>query len=228
MNCVDHIITLYNEYKKYHNIQNNYETIWNCTISDNILNVEFKKELIIDNDTNSIDSVYDKYKVIQLRSLNNERTLIIGCGNNPIFNGNNLLKKDYESDILKMESRWQNYSKKHEHLGCYTINPDLGMNPSIVGQFGIDDFKFLPEGCFDQIIFEGFLLYCTKDNFDKIYSNTCTINNILYLLKDGGLVEKKYKKINGCLQSLFRNDLIIKNEDCVDSYYQFYKGLLIR
>lgn len=53
-----------------------------------------------------------------MRDCNNEKTLILGYKNSPFLFGTSKIDKKY--------------NKKHLHANCYTINPDIGMNPYII------------------------------------------------------------------------------------------------
>jgi hypothetical protein len=147
----------------------------------------FAKELSVDNSVSDVQKLYNWYGVIQLRRYAGERKLILGCGNNPIFIGSTPLRKQYDS----VTEFWSNYAESHKHVGCYTINPDIGMNPSIVGCFGIEDFTFLPKGAFTEIEFEGFLLnaYILDGRFCS--SNVRTVRDLVHLLAPDGIASVK-------------------------------------
>jgi len=127
-------------------------------------------------------------KVIILREYNNEDTLILGCGNDPCYAGGtpthledqNLNSVHAHSHEYARLAYWREYRTNHLHTGCYTVNPSIGYNPSIIGHFGIDDFRHLPAGCFKEIVFEGFRL--------EPEDNVCTIRDVLHLLCEGGSV----------------------------------------
>lgn len=166
---------------------------------------EQKKNLTIVNNVNLINSMYDEYGIIQMRPLNNETQLLLGCGNTPLC------------DI------WSN--EEHSHRKCYTIDPNIGMNPSIIGAFGINDMTFLPFEHFDTILFEGFMLECdnAKGKTRKT-KNKRTIQDILYLLKENGKIKCEdardffVKKNNKLYHSSDDNIVISSDED----YSLFY------
>jgi hypothetical protein len=95
----------------------------------NVLN-----KLTIELTNEEIKNIYKKFGVIQLRYIHPEDTkLLIGCGNNPIL--------DFQTN--------------HEHKGMVTINPELSMNPTIVGGFGVQDLReILPENHFSSLVEE--------------------------------------------------------------------------
>ncbi len=134
-------------------------------------NVDYEK-LDITNDIDTIQAIYDNHRVLQLRSHQNEKHLVVGCGNCPIAAGSHLLNRESTPDYLK------NYTEEHAHLGCYTLNKDLGMNSSMIADFRKNDLcRLFKEGQFDTIRVE-----CTG----YILNTEIAIRNLIYLLKDGG------------------------------------------
>jgi len=99
------------------------------------------------------------------RLYSNETILILGCGN-------------------------QKNSRRHRHVGCFTIDPDATKTPSVVARFGIDSMSFLPRSTFHVIWFEGFLLEAFVDAATQtiVTDDVCTISSLLYLLKNDGVV----------------------------------------
>lgn len=194
------------------------------------LDFPYKKDLLINNSKEVIDEIYQKYGVIQMRKYNNEDTLILGCGNDPIFFGSYQCsyRKEYH-DPKNKDTYFLKERIKHLHSDCYTIDPDIGMNPSIVGSFGINKIDFLPPKIFKKIIFEGFLIEGYAEPYKNWNKNVCTIESILYLLQDNGVVYlltdsvkllfkycKFYKK-NGKLYSIDNKNVIDDDND----YLQF-------
>lgn len=206
---------------------------WTSNNTDSKVQI-FEKDLTITNNLDIINEIYTKYGAVQLRHLSDEKILIVGCGNNPIFLGDQPLTEKYQLLLNNnIDKTWIEYCKNHFHPNCYTINPDIGMNPSIIGEFGINDFKFLPQGFFKEIIFEGFLLDASK-NTNNIFStdNVCTVSTIVHLLEDNGVVsfkleknpEIRFVKINNKLKHKHLDILI--TDDSPDNYYNFYKGMI--
>ena len=127
------------------------------------LNFPYLEDLQITTDLKNIETIYRKSGVIQLRPLTDERQLIVGCGNEPIFCGINPCKRKYmnlstcwwfEKFDMDTNNYFEMYSIAHRHQGVYTIDTDLGMNPSIVAEFGTDDLTFLGSELFDEIRLE--------------------------------------------------------------------------
>lgn len=224
--CRQIVIELFNDYdknKEFASGSNGPRLLWTTNKSEYIennnddLNFDYAKFLSVNNNPNIIRDIYQKYKVIQMRQYLSENVLILGCGNSPIAFGSTFVKNKYKN--------------KHLHTNCYTINPDLGMNPSIVGQFGVDDFTFLGESIFDEIIFEGFMMnaYIDKDNEFVHTENINTISSIIFLLKENGVVKVNngstdnaiFKKNNNCLQSIINNDFLLC-DDSPKSYLAFF------
>lgn len=202
------------------------------SINENLsLDFPYKKDLSIDNSIEQIDEIYQKYGVIQMRKYKNEETLVLGCGNDPIFfeSYECAYRKEYH-DPMNKDKYFLKERIKHLHPDCYTVNPDIGMNPSIVGSFGINKMDFLPQNSFKKIIFEGFMIDCYVESHKLLTKNVCTIESIIYLLQDNGVVylltnDKKvlseccrfYKK-NQKLYSM-DNQIVIESDN---DYLQFY------
>ncbi len=137
---------------------------------------EFTKYHLLDikMDMKSIESTFEKHKVIQLRPYNGEKYLVIGCGNTPISYG------EIDLDALDMPAHFIDYRKDHQHTGCYTINPDIRWNPSMVVAYGhVDLTPLFKEGQFEAIYAE-----CCG----PVFNTPLGFKNLVYLLKDGGYV----------------------------------------
>jgi hypothetical protein len=107
------------------------------------------------NVTTEIDTFtkyYDYQGCLVLREYNNETILIIGCGS--VINYQDI--KNRYSGSSKTDEHYCDFNEKHKHVGHYTIDPDITLNPSIVGFFGYQKFTNIPDGSFTKIIFEGF------------------------------------------------------------------------
>lgn len=178
---------------------------------DDIKNKELLK---ICNDFDTVKNIFENHCVIQMRKYKGEPTLILGCGNDPV-------------DIY-----YKTEELNHQHENCYTIDHDIGMNPSIVGRFGIDDMKFLGKEIFDEIIFEGFKISCHYREGKKKRvidtDNKCTIENILYLLKDNGNVifraeNEEFGRLMKKNNKLHFDDKIIISSDNPKEYLLFYR-----
>ena len=143
-------------------------------------------ELDIDLADYEIEEIYKKYGVIQLRKYSNQDTLIIGCGNRPLYTcgGEYLNNIEKLNNIKDKEQRelLKNYREDHSHNGCCTINPDMGYNPTVIAHYGYQKLPF-PDKSFSRIIFEGFCLE-SEDRDYAIYA----ITDLIRLLKSGGEV----------------------------------------
>jgi len=119
------------------------------------------KYLTITNDINEIEKNYYKIKQntghgnICIRSYDGEKTLIIGCGNNP------KVKIPTKTEMF-WGNFWKNKKNVHEHKNAYTIDPSMIMNPSIIGFVGFQEFPNIPDKCFDLIYLEG--IYINTSN----------------------------------------------------------------
>jgi hypothetical protein len=129
------------------------------------INSTSNKLFIINFDNLDIDikGGYPKYYynqsgiyAIQLRPITeHEKTLLIGCGNNPTsvyyhypncFKSDNLIKQNKYNCIC---------GNNHLHKGCITIDPNISMNPTIVTMFGKSKLTFLEDSSFHKILTEG-------------------------------------------------------------------------
>lgn len=209
---VDLVLNLFDQYISDQNSRYDFDIkkIWSK--SSYLDNTPFKSELKINSDIQTIKNLYQKYKIIQLRKLTTETKLIIGCGNGPVFWGSLPILLKFQKILYGrvINKTGDKYNSDHSHINCYTINPDIGMNPSVVGEFGISDFKFLPKNYFEEIIFEGFML--------DPESNKNTIQTILYLLKPNGSVGQ-FKKINNKLCHPTGLEI---SDDLINSYKIFF------
>lgn len=100
-----------------------------------------------------------------MRQYKGEKRMIVACGNRPV------LFENTTSDI---------FGPFHDHVGAYTMDLMVGMNPSVVGDFHRTDLrKIVPCDSFDEIWFEG----------GGSEGQNMTVSNLLWMLKDGGRVD---------------------------------------
>lgn len=106
-------------------------------------------DLDIEYTIEQIKYYYDKYGIIVLRNPFASKKLLLGCGNKPLEHGN------FDSGI-------------HAHNGYITINPEITMNPTIIGAFGVDDGikqLYLDIGFkFNEIIGEAVTIYVVENS----------------------------------------------------------------
>lgn len=119
---------------------------------------------------------------IQIRPLRNS-VLLLGCGNNPTtkcYRSSTSLIEWSNSCMMafKDNPKWglglinqhileiQN-NVTHNHLGYDTIDPDISMNPSIIGFFGEDKMPFIKNKSYDSIDSEGITLESTKYYYEE-------------------------------------------------------------
>ena len=110
---------------------------------------------------------------IQLREIkSHEVDLVIGCGNNPTtvcyhhpthpdfiaICEEYFPSKSYASIIVNQHMNDLKCGINHCHYGCVTINPDIEMNPTIIGHWAFEPMPFLPDNHFKNIQEEGILL----------------------------------------------------------------------
>jgi len=112
--------------------------------------INYIDKLIIKNDLEYIRDIYNKYNYIELRKYNNEKTLIIGCGNVRLDNSNlDICSIQNDCDRIKE-------NKYHSHDNCFTIDGSFVANPCIIGTFNDKSiFNTIPNNSFNYIIFEG-------------------------------------------------------------------------
>ena len=203
-------------------------TVW---LHKSMIKMPYIHALKVGSDTWSMRRVYTLYGVILLRHYNKERKLVIGCGNKPIYFGATPLRQRCTKE--RIPRYWRGYATAHSHEHCYTINPDIGMNPSIVGRFGIQDMTFLPSGAFRVIELEGFMTDVHIRNGRYVTDNVCTIRDILHLLSDGGVVTSKrssvseavFIKRDGALVSI-ADPSISLHCDSPSQYHAFHECML--
>lgn len=92
-------------------------------------------------------STYKKNGVIELRTYNGEKKLLVGCGNYPFVNCGGYPFQNNDEE--------KKYHEMHHHTDSYTINPMLSYNPSVIGFYSYNTFKNIPSQSFEKIIIEG-------------------------------------------------------------------------
>jgi hypothetical protein len=199
---------------------------------------EHKTKMVVTETCQTMVETYETFGIIPLRPYCNETTLVIGCGNGPIGYYGGILGSRCQDDILSV---FFQYTQRHQHHGCYTIDAAFSANPSLVATFGkVDLRRFLPREIFNRIDFEGFMIRCGMfsreigayrdeslltlgaSEFDT--ENVCTISNLIHLLTDGGIVSLSNRttceKKNGTLRNIL-NPLETFEYDDPETYYRF-------
>jgi hypothetical protein len=116
--------------------------------SDSFIGVFNLNNLVINNE--KIKEIYNEHHYLELRKYNNEKKLIVGCGNRRL-DDRNLHQCTTE---LKCNQIFENIY--HSHTDAFTIDLSLLANPSIVARFSEESFfATIPDNSFDIIIFEG-------------------------------------------------------------------------
>jgi len=110
---------------------------------------------------------------IQLREIKpKEVELVIGCGNNPSTvcyhhpmhsDFVNICHEcfpsiNYAESIVEQCFDDLKKGKTHCHYGAITINPNIEMNPTIIGHWAFEPMPFLPDNYFKHIEEEGISL----------------------------------------------------------------------
>lgn len=111
---------------------------------------------------------------IQLREIKQKEVeLVIGCGNNPTtvcyhfpthpdfvsICHEAFPSINYAELIIKQCFDELKNGKTHCHHGAVTINPEIEMNPTIIGHWAFEPMPFLPDNHFKYIEEEGLLLH---------------------------------------------------------------------
>lgn len=97
-------------------IHTDHNNILAYRFQDQYMGSEVLRFIEVDYTIDQIEQNFEKYGIIILRDPTKSKKLLLGCGTKPLI-------------ILK----------NHEHKDFTTINPQLSMNPTIVGAFGVDD-----------------------------------------------------------------------------------------
>lgn len=113
---------------------------------------------------------------VQLRPIKHKK-LLLGCGNNPtsicFHEPHNINLWKHECNCYSNDPEWaqliiqqklnENKCKKfHYHKGYTTIDPNIVMNPDVVGFFGDEILDCIPSDFFDSISTEGIMLNSCK------------------------------------------------------------------
>ncbi len=169
-----------------------------------IKNDIYYPKLNINIDRNIIQSFFENDNIIPLRKYNGEKSLILGCGNEPIFTCGGVythkIYKKHDSSDDRDPYYGYDYRNKHQHVDICTVNPSIGYNPTLVAHFGYQKLSFFNDKSFESIIFEGFMLEYDDFNIPKY-----TVSELIRLLKnystiytnnDDKLIQKFIKKNN--------------------------------
>ena len=105
-------------------------------------------DLHIENSADYIEYMFNNYGIIILRQYKGENILILGCGNYRLDDGGGY------SFLISAQNK-QKYYNQHNHRIAYTIDADIGANPSIIGNFGTHKFVNIPNNSFKLIVNEG-------------------------------------------------------------------------
>lgn len=179
--AVLHYFQQYDQTREFHSSSDGPRLLWTDTPTTypneralliRAMGKRLSSHLTIDCGAEEVKEAYRRYECVPLRPYRGERTLVVGCGNHPVANGS--------WDLVRLGSE---YREEHHHLGAYTVNPDLGMNPSVVMAFGKDPraHLYLPPGAFDLVHLEGFRW---ESDTDSPYWREA----LLHVLRDNGEV----------------------------------------
>jgi len=168
------------EYEQYLNIKKIEYIKESCKISEPEFNTDYYynghdfHNLSINYNLTEIKENYEKYGYIQLRKYNNEKILIIGCGNKRLDCGN--------IDVCSKEENIA-YNKFHTHENIFTIDMALVANPSIVSEIKLDKtYPTLQNDSFDLIIFEGSEGVNALSNLDKEIERLLNTNTLSFCI----------------------------------------------
>jgi hypothetical protein len=125
------------------------------------------------------DMLY-KYKtegIIELRPYNGEDILVVGCGNYPLV--------DCGGYSFRNKEAQNKYHCKHKHINCYTVNPSLAYNPSILAFYSYHTLGTIPDKSFSKIIVEGI----------RLKETSIFASETLRLLKENGVLSNGKKNL---------------------------------
>ncbi|XWV25093.1 putative ORFan [Tupanvirus deep ocean] len=113
--------------------------------NDQHVGIHVLRDIIVDYEIEEIEANFDKYGIIILRDPTKSKKLLLGCGSKPLI------------DLIN-----------HDHQEFVTINPELSMNPTIIGAFGVDlgIQQFFMDNSF---------------KFEQLYAEAVTITNNLQI-----------------------------------------------
>lgn len=169
INDAQELLNLYHQYCKLPEVQNAF-VIGNLFNYDEVQKkggARYLQKLHVTLSIEKIKQIFAEFHVILLREFPQSHKLLIGCGNSPIRDGYH----------------------KHKHDEYFTIDPDISMNPVIVGIFGKQSrlHKLLPWGHFESLTSEGMIIDKTeKDTFN------CMVDGFTYFkMQRNHLIEQR-------------------------------------
>lgn len=182
---------IYSMYYQYRDSLKNEIYLKNC-VEHSLRTLGDSKKEIINNiqklnitlPIDKIKDIFNKTGLIQLREADTSKKLLVGCGNGQIGDG----------------------GCKSKHDGYITINPEIEMNPTIVGAFGHDDNLnlILKEGFFEEFHSECVTLGSTFSELSK--------NTFKPMIK-GFKIYEITSDVPRRVTDLVRSDLFLHNED---------------
>lgn len=120
---------------------------------------------------------------IQLRNIDKDK-LLIGCGNNPTSICYHLpMDPEFDKECYSYSdgNEWwakqiisQHKTDNHEHLEYITMDPNVTMNPTIIGFFGWYEIpeELIPQNSISDIDFEGISLDSLRYTQSEYYKLT--------------------------------------------------------
>ncbi len=187
---------------------------WNNFKRDGLFN-----KLDVTTTYRQMNKIYDDTGTFPLRHYRGEDKLMVGCGNGPVSEAFHPLH----------QKAHKNYREKHSHEGWYTINPGIIWNPSLIGFFGYDEMKYLPDGSFSRICFEGLGFMVHGESL-----NPFLFKDLLRLTKEGGVIGTSnicdtfhfvpcMRKEDGKLVNVGLEEEVVDSRDV--AYALYYEGV---
>jgi hypothetical protein len=96
-------------------IHSDYNKIITYRDYDEYVGIKIFENMEVDYSMDQIEDNYEKYKIIILRDPTKSKNLLVGCGTKPLIE-----------------------LADHQHPDFTTINPEISINPTIVGALGAD------------------------------------------------------------------------------------------
>lgn len=148
-------------------------------------------KLIIENDIDDIDAKFEAFNIIELRPYKYEPMLVIACGNYPLsYQGAPVGSNQMLSDNENIRVIRNNY---HHHHNCYTMDIDLGANPSMVCDYMSGYYPNISDNSFILVVTEG-LYGSIEENVKRELLRIIVPNGFYIYYGREGIIY--YKKVN--------------------------------
>lgn len=204
----------------YFYIENNISPIYDKSISRRFCESIY----VVENSIEKMVEIFKKSGYVELRPYKGEKSLLIACGNqipnyyishyekiDPIeIDAIEEIEKNEDVQEYLMTPDGTLHADIHKHEGCYTVDLDHNLNPSIIAAFGDNPLITLPDGIFSKIIIEFPPSIIVKNEF--------FISECLRLLENKGKIyctftqeKQENKAVTFQLPILYKHDNMLKS-----------------